>query len=239
VAASGKCVVSYAVWSDANGKFNARVTVANRNDSPINAWKLWFIMPGDQIVSGNGKVRLTQQANTVTVASAAALGPRKSVTMPISGRYSQSNAAPLAFMLNDNTCDTFVSAKPGETPRQVQHLSDGGVRLASPTTTPAPDISIDPGGVVHITPTTATATPTPTPSGSKLLTLDPGTPTSTGTTGITVAPKPPTDDPTSSTPTTTPTTAPTTTSPTPSTSPPSSPPIDCDVEFDPTCNGST
>jgi serine/threonine-protein kinase len=237
VASSGKCVVSYAVWTDGNGKFTARVTVANRNDSPVNAWKLWFIMPGDQIVSGNGKVRLTQDANTVTLASAVALGPRKSVTLPISGRYQVSNAAPLAFTLNDNTCDTFVSSKPGEAPKQVQQLSNGKVQLVPTSGNPAPDISIDPGGVVHIKPTTPAPTTAPTPTGSTLLTLDPTTsPTATTKTTDPVAPKPPPGP--SSTTTTTPTTAPTTTSPTPPTPTPSSPPIDCD-EFDPTCNGST
>jgi serine/threonine-protein kinase len=229
VPATGKCVVSYAVWSDVNGKFNARVTVANRNDAPIGAWKLWFIMPGDQVLSGKGKVRLTQQDNTVTVSSTSALASRKSVTLPISGRYKLSNATPLAFTLNDHTCETFVS-RPGETPRRVEHLSDGGVRLAPTTSTPAPGVSIDPGGVVHITPTT-----TP-PSSDRPTTPTPSDPPPT--TKPTNDPPPPSlPGPPPTTPTTPPTTATTAAPPTPPhTTPPTSPPIDCDP-VDPTCNG--
>ena len=61
---TGKCVVSYAVWSDANGQFSAQVTLANRTDTAVENWKLWFLMPGDQTVSGNGKVQLDQQDRT-------------------------------------------------------------------------------------------------------------------------------------------------------------------------------
>jgi eukaryotic-like serine/threonine-protein kinase len=169
VPASGKCVVSYAVWTDANGQFSAQVTLANWNDTAIDNWRLQFIMPGDQVVSGRGKVQLYQQDHGVTVTSTAALSPQKTVTVPIVGRYVQKNIAPLAFTLNGNTCETFVSAKPGEPSRQVEHLSDGGVRLGpTPSTkTPIPGISIDPGGVVHVTPTITvrpTGTHDPAPS---------------------------------------------------------------------------
>jgi serine/threonine-protein kinase len=230
VPASGKCVVSYAVWSDAGGRFSAQLTVANRNDTPIKAWKLWFIMPGDQVVSGNGKVPLSQAGNTVTVSSTGALNPQKALTMPITGRYAEHNNAPLAFMLNDRSCETFVSSKPGEPSRQVEHLSNGGVRLgATPSTTaPVPGISIDPGGIVHITPTTKPAGPTTgptkgTPPTTQTTPPDDGVPTDTA------EPGPPTDPPTTTPPTTPATTAPTV----PVTTPPMGD-VDCDV-VDPTC----
>jgi eukaryotic-like serine/threonine-protein kinase len=230
VAASGKCVVSYAIWSDSKGKFSAQVTVANRDASPISDWKLWFIMPGDQVVSGNGKVPLTQTGNQVTVASSGPLAGRKAVTLPITGRYTLNNATPLAFNLNDRSCETFVSEGPGEPTKQVQNLSNGQTRLV-PTpsgTTPIPGVTIGPGGTITINPTTgATTGVTPTTPGATATTpttttTTPGTTTTTTTSGGQgPAPNPeetttkPKDDTTSSTPTTEPTTEPTSPSATP------------------------
>ncbi|MFF5294730.1 serine/threonine-protein kinase [Paractinoplanes globisporus] len=236
VPATGKCVVSYAVWSDANGQFKAQVTLANRNDSAIGAWKLWFIMPGDQVVSGNGKTQLTQKSNGVTVQSSVPLQPRTTLTVPITGTYQVNNTPPLAFMLNDHTCETFVSSKPGEPSRQVEHLSDGGVRLgptaSSASATPVPGISIDPQGVVHITPTTAPTTPPPGGGTTGTPTPTQTTPSPTQTT-TTPAPDPLTSEasPTPSQTTTDPVVEPTTSSPAP-------PPVPTNTEAcDPTDPG--
>jgi serine/threonine-protein kinase len=234
VAASGKCVVSYAVWADNGGKFSAQVTVANRADSPVKNWKLWFIMPGDQVVYGRGKVQLQQDAHTVTVSSASTLRPQKALTMSIAGQYVKNNTTPLAFRLNNQTCETFVSGKPGEPSRQVEHLSNGQVRLGSTpsTTTPVPGISVDPGGIVHITPTTApTTSPTGTATGTTAPTTAPTTVPTTAPTdqdGNIIANPPDTTKPTTE-PTTEPTTAPTTVTTPPSVA------TDCDPEFDPNC----
>jgi len=233
VPATGKCVVSYAVWSDANGQFKAQVTLANRADLPVDKWKLWFIMPGDQVVSGNGKSLLTQADRAITVTSSAPLNPQTTLNVPITGRYQLNNTPPLAFMLNDRTCETFVSAKPGEPSRLVEHLSNGKVRLgptASTSTTPVPGISIDPHGVVHITPTTpatkpvtGSTTPTTTPTTSA---TDPVVLPSTSPTTTAPPPTPKTVPPTTS-PATTPPTTEATTPPPPSLQP-------CDPD-DPTC----
>jgi serine/threonine-protein kinase len=236
VPANGKCVVSYAVWSDANGQFKAQVTLANRADSPVDKWKLWFIMPGDQIVSGNGKSLLTQNDRGVTVTSSAPLNPQTTLNVPITGRYQLNNTPPLAFMLNDRTCETFVSSKPGEPSRQVEHLSDGNVRLgatASTSATPVPGISIDPQGIVHITPTTAPRT-TPALGGSTSTTTPTTDPIVDPTTAPTTAPT--TDPPASPipTPTTSPTTPPTTATTTVETPPPATTQAN-DCQFDPTC----
>nr|WP_248294721.1 cellulose binding domain-containing protein [Actinoplanes sp. TBRC 11911] len=206
---TGHCVVSYAVWSDDGGKFKAEVTLANRADTPVKDWTLWFIMPGDQVVSGNGKVALKQDSTQVTVSSATPLNPQKAVTLPLTGRYTASNAAPLAFSLNRQTCETFVSSKPGEPSRQVEHLSDGTTRLGQPPSAnnPLPGISVGPDGVVDIKPTPTTAGPTPTLTGG---------PSTTPTTKI---PPPPPPDQDSSEPTT----QPTTTEPTTPVETPSSP----------------
>jgi hypothetical protein len=199
VPATGKCVVSYAVWSEANGQFKAQVTLANRADVPVDNWKLWFIMPGDQVISGRGKVDLTQQGQGVTVKSAAPLNPQTTLTVPINGRYQANNTPPLAFMLNGRTCETFVSAKPGEPSKQVEHLSDGTVRLgATPAASnPTVGVSVDPGGIVHITPTTAPATKPAGGGGTTPATTPATTPTTgevvvTTTPTKTAAPGPPT-----------------------------------------------
>jgi len=237
VPATGKCVVSYAVWSDANGQFKAQVTLANRADLPVDKWKLWFIMPGDQIVSGNGKSLLTQADRAITVTSSAPLKPQTTLNVPITGRYQLNNTPPLAFMLNNRTCETFVSSKPGEPSRQVEHLSDGNVRLgatASASTTPVPGISIDPRGVVHITPTTAPPT-TPATIGTSTPTT---TPTTNPTTNPTTGPTTPGEPSLPAVTTTPPTTSPTTTTPTTETTTPPPPSLEpCDPS-DPTCTTS-
>jgi len=230
-------VVSYSVWSDGDGQFKAQVTLANRDDIPVTDWKLWFIMPGDQVISGRGKVDLTQADRAVTVKSASPLNPQTTLTLPITGRYQLNNTPPLAFMLNNRTCETFVSSKPGEPSRQVEHLSDGTVRLgATPAASnPSVGVSVDPRGIVHITPTTAPAT-TPT-AGATTTTTTPtqtATPTDTSTTTSRSPPPPPptTDSPTpDETTTSDPVVDPTTSSAVP----PPPVPDSCDVA-DPSCS---
>ena len=216
--ATGKCVVSYAVWSDANGKFSARVTLANRDDTAVRNWKLWFILPGDQVVSGNGKVQLYQDGNAVTVSSTSTLDPEKTLVMPITGRYSRHNMAPLAFRLNNASCETFVSSKPGQPSQKVENLSDGTTRLVSPSTS-ASGIVVDSSGNVHITPTSASTATTPT---GGVTTTPPTTPT-------TIPPSPPPSTPPTTSATTPPTTPPTTaTTTTPTVTPPTTPSLECD-----------
>jgi serine/threonine-protein kinase len=237
VPASGKCVVSYAVQSDANGEFVAEVTVANRAEAAVKDWRLWFIMPGDQVISGRGKVQLAQENRTITVRSQGPLAGLKSMTMPIYGRYTKNNAAPLAFALNNQTCEAFVSGKPGEPSRQVEHLSNGTVRLGAVPSTdnPIPGVSVGPGGVVTISPTiprTTGPTPLPTTKPAQGSTTPP--PTTPAATDTPNAPGPP--------PATTTAPAPVPTTPTPTedldaTTPPPLPGGDdeCIPEIDDNC----
>jgi eukaryotic-like serine/threonine-protein kinase len=166
VAAEGNCVVSYAVWSDDGSRFKAQVTVANRDAASIPDWKLWFLMNGDQVVSGKvgsgqnvpvsySNVKLTQAGKAVTVTSGGTLSSQQAETLRIEGTYDQSNAAPLAFKLDDKTCETFVSGKPGEPSRQVEHLSNGTTRLGPvpSSKTPVPGITIGDNGIAQVKPT--------------------------------------------------------------------------------------
>lgn len=196
IPAAGQCVVSYAVWSDDKGKFKAQVTLANRADKPVDDWNLWFLLPGDQVVSGNNKVDLDQQDQAVTVHSAGPLASQRTATMQITGRYVESNAAPMVFKLNGETCETYVSSEPGEPSRPVEHLSDGNVRLGDVNTTPPPGVSIGPSGNVVIRPTASPSRGTSTKPSVK---PNPGTSNSPSTSAspddpgpsISVEPNPP------------------------------------------------
>ncbi|MEU4215911.1 serine/threonine-protein kinase [Actinoplanes sp. NPDC026623] len=219
IAASSKCVVSYAVWSDSNNRFKAAVTIANRDTTAIKDWKLWFVMPGDQVVSGNGALKLDQQGRGVTVESKKVLSPQQTETLQFTGRYKASNAAPMVFQLGGETCQTFVSPAPGAPSQPVEHLTNGTVRLGPVPTkeSPIPGISINPSGVAVPVPVGTTGTVTTAPA--------PGTATATATATATqtainlptgndggVVPGPPEG--------TTPPTTPPTTEPTPTLSPP-------------------
>ncbi|MEU7907329.1 cellulose binding domain-containing protein, partial [Actinoplanes sp. NPDC049118] len=210
---SSKCVVSYAVWSDANNRFRAAVTIANRDTTAIKDWKLWFVMPGDQVVSGNGGLRLDQQGRGVTVQSTKVLSPQQTETLQFTGRYRASNAAPMVFQLGGETCQTFVSPAPGAPSQPVEHLTNGEVRLGPVPTkeSPIPGISINPSGVA-----------VPVPVG----TTGPGTTTSaTASPTQILEPPPDDDDPVEPAPPTTDPTTPATTPPTTDpTTPPATPP---------------
>ncbi|UQU68508.1 cellulose-binding domain-containing protein [Couchioplanes caeruleus] len=177
---ANKCVVSYAVWSDDGSRFKAAVTLANRDVKAIKNWKLWFLMPGDQVVSGNGKLALDQQNRAVTVQAKTALDPQATQTMQFTGRYEASNSAPMVFQLDGQTCETFVSPKPGEPSRPVEHLTNGQVRLGPVPNrqNPLPGTSVDPSGVIVPVPVESAD-----PGASKPVATTPGTPIATTTTG--------------------------------------------------------
>jgi len=199
VAASGKCVVSYTVWSDQNGKFKASVSVANRDTAPIRNWELWFLMPGDQIMSGNGKEKLDQRNGAVTVKASDALPPQATKTMQVTGRYRESNAAPMVFQLDGQTCETYVSGKPGAPSQPVEHLADGTTRLGPVATssTPVPGLSTKPDGVVVPIPVTSASSSGTATSAQPLG----ASPSASSSTEQGPEPSPPSND-SSSTPTT-------------------------------------
>jgi hypothetical protein len=208
----GKCVVSYTVLSQTATNFKASVTVANRDTVPVKDWNLWFVMPGDQTMSGNGKEKLYQDDRGVTVTSPDTLAPQQTKTMQITGRFQQSNAAPMVFKLDNQTCEAFVSGKPGDPSRPVERLSDGTTRLGPvPTSpTPVPGITIGPGGVAVPVPIKTTSTkPNSRPTVTVGSTQGPTAKPTEAPTESVPAPTPPADDPTTEPPTAAPTTQPT------------------------------
>ncbi|MBL7261228.1 serine/threonine-protein kinase [Paractinoplanes lichenicola] len=241
-----RCVVSYAVWSDKDNRFVAQVTVANRNQTPIKDWNLWFMMPGDQTVSGAGQIDLKQDSPTggaITVNSEQQIGALKTASLKLSGKYVSSNNPPMAFRLNGEQCETFVSAKPGEPSRYVEHLANGQTRLSPNTSSPIPGITIGDGGVIDVTPTKPGTTTKPgnpgvvdPPKGTPEETEKPvetTPPVETTTPPDTTAPKPPDD--TTAPPVTTP---PATTEPPVTTQrPPDNPGVgtECDADVPEDC----
>ncbi|MET3423550.1 serine/threonine-protein kinase [Actinoplanes tereljensis] len=208
VRSSGECVVAYAVQSDKGGQFTARMTVANRDSVPISDWNLWFILPGDQVLT-NGDV--IQAGNTVTVGSSRPLGAMKSVTMPVAGGYHVSNAVPLAFRLNNIPCEAYVSGKPGEPIKLVQRSPNGKVKLVPVASgaVPVPGVSVDPSGGVHLNPITITTAPSSpvstepdTETGTETASQAPDEP-STAVSSTTVIKAPPPTPPRHGVPTTT------------------------------------
>lgn len=226
VSATGRCVISYAVWADTGGRFKAQVTLANRDVVPMDRWNLWFLLPGDQVLSGRGKIDLTQDDRAVQVTSDASIGPQRTTTMQITGRYTESNAAPMVFKLNDHTCETYVSAKPGDPPRPVEDLGNGKVRLGDPTTSPG--ISIGPSGTVIINPTASPGAST-TPTGGK---PSPSVGTSTSATPDSLTSSSPTPIPPSLPPVVTPSENLGGGDPEPTSSPPAGPPPDVSCDED-------
>jgi hypothetical protein len=183
-------------------------------------------MPGDQTLKGTGKVALTQQDRQVRVTSKAAIEPQRTTTVQITGRYIESNAAPMVFKLNNQTCETYVSAEPGQPSLPVEHLDNGDVRFGSPTTSPG--ISIGPSGSVHITPTPTVTTTKPTGKPSPGTTTPSTQASNGGGPTNSVAPSVPASVGPSGNPGVGETTA-----TTPANSPPPvQPDDDCDVEFD-------
>jgi serine/threonine-protein kinase len=166
-------------------------------------------MPGDQVVSGGGKLDLQQLGRGVTVRSRAVLSPQQTETLQFTGRYQASNAAPMVFQLGGETCQTFVSPAPGAPSQPVEHLSNGSVRLGPAPTkdSPIPGISINPSGVAVPVPvgTTRPGARSPSASSSPAVVVQPppGTGDDDGE-GPVIPPEPSFTTPSTTPPTTTP-----------------------------------
>jgi hypothetical protein len=219
---SRNCIVSYSVRSDTGRNFRAGLTVTNLTSTPVEDWTLRFVMPGDQTVSAIGKLTLDQQEHDVAVRSTTAIRANSTAVMDVKGDYRRDNAVPVAFSLMGQTCDVFVSGRPGEPSRPVQQLVGGGTRLGPvpPAGVVLPGLSASPGGVITPVPTsatgstipTATSDPTDEPKGPA---PDPQQHTTDPTATVDVPPDLPTTDPTTTEPESVPEMTEATTDPTP------------------------
>ena len=158
-----KCIVTYSVRSDTGKTFQAGLTVTNLTGVPVSDWVLRFVMPGDQTVSTVGKLKPQQEQHDVAVRSSKPIRPNSTAVMDVTGGYRASNAVPVAFSLKGETCDVFVSGRPGEPSRPVQRLVGGGTRLGPvpPAGVVLPGLTASPGGVIVTVPVTI-----PGPDGS-------------------------------------------------------------------------
>lgn len=146
--ATGKCVVTYSVRTQADDKFTAGLTVTNRAATAIRQWTLRFILPGDQNLAATRGGTLRQLGHDVTVSSRRVINANRTVVVDLAGDYRSANDAPVAFDLNGTVCDVYLSATPGAPPRQVKTLPNGAVALAAPVApgVPVPGLTTGPGG---------------------------------------------------------------------------------------------
>jgi serine/threonine-protein kinase len=75
------------------------------------------------------------------VKAADTLAPQQTKSMIFTGTFAKSNAAPMVFKLNNETCEAYVSGKPGDPSRRVEQLSDGTTRFG-PVPTAAVSVPI-------------------------------------------------------------------------------------------------
>jgi hypothetical protein len=117
------CAVTYSISPTLDGQFEAALTVTNTTAEPVPQWIVAFSRPGglsttatqagranlQQFGVNSPAVRVSQQSQTVTLASASTLEAGASVTQALHGRYAgQPDGMPGAFTLNGKRCDAIV-----------------------------------------------------------------------------------------------------------------------------------
>jgi hypothetical protein len=116
------CAVTYSISPTLDGQFEAALTVTNTTAEPVPQWIVVFSRPGGlsttaaqagranlQQLAVNSSAQVSQQSQTVTLASASTLEAGASVTQALHGRYAgQPDGMPGAFTLNGKRCDAIV-----------------------------------------------------------------------------------------------------------------------------------
>ncbi len=103
----GGCKVTYTTSSQWPGGFVASVTIANTGTSAVNGWTLKFAFPGDQRITSGWNAAVTQSGQAVTAINASyngTIAPGANTSLGFQGTWTSSDAAPIAFTLNGNTC---------------------------------------------------------------------------------------------------------------------------------------
>ena len=104
---SAFCHVTYSTQSQWPGGFTANVTIADTGTSTINGWTLVFAFPGDQKVASAWNASVSQNGATVTAVSMSynsSLSPGTSTSFGIQGIWTNSDAAPTQFTINNTAC---------------------------------------------------------------------------------------------------------------------------------------
>ncbi|MGV9210523.1 cellulose binding domain-containing protein [Micromonospora sp. RB23] len=101
------CAVSYRTGSEWPGGFTAQITIKNTGTVPINGWTLSFTFPGDQHIAQSWSADAQQSGATVTARNLSynpLVAPGASVVFGVLGTWQASDAAPIAFTLNNVGC---------------------------------------------------------------------------------------------------------------------------------------
>ncbi|MEU7753226.1 cellulose-binding domain-containing protein [Micromonospora sp. NPDC049171] len=101
------CTVSYRTGSEWPGGFTAQITIKNTSTVPVNGWTLSFTFPGDQHIVQSWSATAQQSGATVTARNASynpLVAPGASVVFGVLGTWQASDAAPIAFTLNNVSC---------------------------------------------------------------------------------------------------------------------------------------
>ncbi|GIE95594.1 cellulose binding domain-containing protein [Paractinoplanes rishiriensis] len=101
------CKVGYRTTSEWNGGFVAEVTVTNTGTAPVDGWQLALTFGGDQQVTSAWHASFSQAGTGLTLTGASwnsRIAAGGSVTAGLIGRWTSSNAAPVAAALNGGAC---------------------------------------------------------------------------------------------------------------------------------------
>jgi mannan endo-1,4-beta-mannosidase len=103
----GVCTAAYRVVGQWQDGFQAELTVANRQTTPIDGWQVRWTFPATQRVTNMWNAIPAQTGANVTAANASyntRIPAGGSVTIGLTGSWSGDNRPPTTFTLNTTTC---------------------------------------------------------------------------------------------------------------------------------------
>lgn len=103
------CHVVYSTTSQWPGGFTANVTITNTGTSAVSGWTLGFAFPGDQKITNAWNGTASQSGENVTITNASyngSIAAGASTQLGFQGTWTNSDAAPTAFTLNNVSCTT-------------------------------------------------------------------------------------------------------------------------------------
>ena len=189
-AATG-CSVAYSVPSDWGTGFTASVVITNLGD-PVTNWTLAYSYAGNQTLANGWSATWSQSGQNVTAVAESyngALATGASVTIGANFNYSGSNASPTAFTLNGVACTGQTSGGGGTGPggNTVTVTNPGTQSGTVGTAVSLPVTATDSGSGQTLT-YSATGLPAGLSINSSTGTIS-GTPTTAGTSSVTVTAK--------------------------------------------------
>lgn len=189
--AAAGCSVAYSVPSDWGTGFTASVTITNLGDALSN-WTLTYSYAGSQTLANGWNATWSQSGKNVTAASESyngSLATGASTTIGANFNYSGTNASPTAFSLNGVACtgQTTGGGGPGPSGNTVTVTNPGTQSGTVGTAVSLPITATDSGSGQTLT-YSATGLPAGLSINSSTGTIS-GTPTTAGTSSVTVTAK--------------------------------------------------